>query len=261
MDVLEKNMIIKLGDGRKAENLFTGWQETMINSCLENIMGDVYADDAQKPRSAAAVLGDFAFLAGDICREFADIRTYTDRNFMIMVPQNEAWAQLIEEVWGSRAKRVIRYAFQKEPDVFDEEHLREVVRSLSDEFTIRLIDEDLYNVCKAESWSCDLVSQYADYEMYERLGVGVVILKDGVPVSGASSYSTYAGGIEIEIDTRKDYRRRGLAYTCGASLILECRKRNLYPSWDAQNTWSAALAQKLGYRFDHEYTAYEVQPE
>lgn len=112
--------------------------------------------------------------------------------------------------------------------MFDGERLQAVVGTLSDEFMIKLVDEELYHACKAESWSCDFVSQYADYEMYERLGVGVVILKDGVPVSGASSYSTYAGGIEIEIDTRKDYRRRGLAYTCAAALILECRKRNLY---------------------------------
>ena len=29
---MEKNMIIKLDDGRKAETIFQGWQETMIDS-------------------------------------------------------------------------------------------------------------------------------------------------------------------------------------------------------------------------------------
>lgn len=76
--------------------------------------------------------------------------------------------------------------------------------------------------------------------------------------AGASSYSGYRGGIEIEIDTNEVYRRKGLAYICGAKLILECLDRNLYPSWDAQNIWSVALAEKLGYHFDHAYTAYEV---
>ena len=75
---------------------------------------------------------------------------------------------------------------------------------------------------------------------------------------GASSYSTYDKGIEIEIDTREDHRRKGLAYACGAKLILECQKRDLYPSWDAQNKSSVALAEKLGYHFSHEYVAYEV---
>ena len=97
-----------------------------------------------------------------------------------------------------------------------------------------------------------------------------MVLKDKIPVAGASSYSAYRGtdrrdeagkngGIEIEIDTREDYRRQGLASVCGARLILECLDRGLYPSWDAQNRWSVSLAEKLGYHFSHEYTAYEIQ--
>lgn len=68
----------------------------------------------------------------------------------------------------------------------------------------------------------------------------------------------YRDGIEIEIDTREDYRRKGLALACGTKLILECIKRNLYPSWDAQNKGSVALAEKLDYNFDKEYIAYEI---
>ena len=68
----------------------------------------------------------------------------------------------------------------------------------------------------------------------------------------------YRGGIEIEIGTREDYRRKGLASVCGAKLILECMDRNLYPSWDAQNKWSVSLAEKLGYHFERAYPAYEI---
>lgn len=57
---------------------------------------------------------------------------------------------------------------------------------------------------------------------------------------------------------RIDQRRKGLASVCGAKLILECMKRGLYPSWDAQNKGSVALAEKLGYHFSHEYVAYEI---
>ena len=121
-----------------------------------------------------------------------------------------------------------------------------------------MIDEHIFGLCSSSAWSRDLVSQYENYEMYKRLGIGAVILKDGQPVSGASSYSTYIGGIEIEIDTKEDYRRKGLAYICGARLILECAKRGLYPSWDAHNMASVRLAEKLGYHFDREYTAFEV---
>ncbi|MGN1373208.1 MAG: GNAT family N-acetyltransferase [Candidatus Coproplasma sp.] len=43
-----------------------------------------------------------------------------------------------------------------------------------------------------------------------------------------------------------------------AALIEECLKEGPYPSWDAQNMNSVRLAEKLGYEFDREYTAYEV---
>ena len=122
-----------------------------------------------------------------------------------------------------------------------------------------MINEPLYNMCKSESWSLSLVSQFRNYDEYRRLGLGAVILKNNRIVSGASSYGRYQDGIEIEIDTKEEYRRKGLAYICGAKLILECQKRNLYPSWDAQNKWSAALAEKLGYHYSHTYTAVEIR--
>lgn len=121
------------------------------------------------------------------------------------------------------------------------------------------MDEELFGYCRKTTWCRDWVSQYENYAAYREYGLGVVIAKGGEPVSGASSYSSYMGGIEIEIDTREDYRRKGLAYICGAKLILECLKRGWYPSWDAQNKWSVGLAEKLGYHLDCEYMAYEVE--
>lgn len=121
-----------------------------------------------------------------------------------------------------------------------------------------MIDERLYHLCKTEAWSSDLVSQFSDYKQYRQLGIGAVICKDNLIISGASSYSRYQDGIEIEIDTRKEYRRKGLAYICASRLILECLKYNLYPSWDAHNPASISLAQKLGYHYDHTYTAVEI---
>ena len=96
--------------------------------------------------------------------------------------------------------------------------------------------------------SHDLCSQFADYADYERRGIGVAALYQGTPVAGASSYTVYRGGIEIEIDTRVDFRRQGLATACGARLILNCLERGLYPSWDAHSRASLSLAEKLGYK-------------
>lgn len=252
-------MIFELKETEKAASLFGGWQETLIWSCLQGIMGRIYADSLENPVSAMAVLGDFCFPAGRPNGELIlSGQSCGRQGFMIMVPQNAEWAALIEECLGAKAKKVVRYGIKKEPDVFDREKLQTIADKVPDGYVLEIIDEKLFWHCRDIEWCRDFVSQYADYNLYRKHGLGAVILKDGEPVSGASSYSGYIGGIEIEIGTREDHRRKGLACICGAKLILECLERGLYPSWDAQNKWSLALAEKLGYHFDHEYTAYEV---
>ena len=252
-------MVVKIEDTSQVEPLFSNWQETIISSCLQNNMGEIYVNSLVKPISAMAILGDFCFVAGSPDEELVMFKPEGhDKSFIIMVPQNDIWASTIVRCYGDKAKLVTRYAFKKEQNVFCKEKLQEAVNSLSPEYSLKMIDEEIYNLCRSSNWSMDLVSQYKDYKMYRDLGIGVAILKDGNLVAGASSYSRYQDGIEIEIDTKSEYRRKGLAYVCGARLILECLERDLYPSWDAQNKWSAALAEKLGYHFDHEYSAYEI---
>lgn len=252
-------MAEKLQNTENAEYLFAGWQETIIWSCLQKVMGEIYVDCSKNPTSARAVLGDFCFLAGEPKEEIVRFGSgWHGKDFIIMVPQHSGWSEMIEACYKETSRKTVRYALKKEQDVFVKEKLQQAVKSLSGEYTLRMLDEELYRLCRKESWCCDWVAQYEDYEKYKKYGLGAVILKGEEIVSGASSYSGYRGGIEIEIDTKKEYRRRGLAYVCGAKLILECLKRNLYPSWDAQNLWSVALAEKLGYHFSHEYKVYEV---
>ena len=104
----------------------------------------------------------------------------------------------------------------------------------------------------------DFISAFESKEKYLQIGRGMVILKDGQIVSGASSYTRYKEGIEIEVDTIEAERRKHLATIACSALILNCLEEGLYPSWDAQNINSVRLAEKLGYEFDHEYVAYEV---
>ena len=136
---------------------------------------------------------------------------------------------------------------------------------------MRLIDQELFEICRDTQWSKDLTANYESYSQYREYGLGVCILTGGEVVAGISSYSGYGrrsdenlgchGGIEIEVVTREDHRRKGLAYIGAARLLLECDKRGLYPNWDAANKMSVGLAEKLGYHFSHEYVVYKVKKE
>jgi len=253
-------MIYKVTGTQEVVRLFDKWQDTMIWSCLQGVMGNLYADSREVPKSVMAMLGDFCFFAGMPNRELVTYKPQLcKQDFIIMTADSPEWFQLIESVYWSRIQKVKRYAFRKEESVFDREKLICFTEKIGADFCLQMIDEKLFWYCREHMWSRDLVSLYANYNIYQRLGLGVVVLKDGEPVSGASSYSRYQSGIEIQIDTKEAYRGQGLATACGASLILACLDRGLYPSWDAQNLWSVGLAKKLGYAFDHEYTAYEVR--
>ena len=251
-------MICVLEDTDKVKNLFEGWEETLVYSCLQKVMGKVFVTDLENPKSAMAFVGCFAFYAGKPDRELVAEKP---EGFIIMAPQNEAWAALIEECFAD-AKRVTRYAIKKDTQ-FNVKYLLDQRARFDKEFgffgyAMKKIDGEVYDLCLLDPVTRDFVSAFESKEKYLELGRGIVILKEGKIVAGASSFSRYKEGIEIEVDTVPEERRKGLATICCSALILNCLEEGLYPSWDAQNMNSVHLAEKLGYEFSHEYVAYEV---
>ena len=246
-------MVFELQNTTKAEHLFDGWQETLIWSCLQKVMGKVYVTDLTIPRSAFAFVGCFGFFAGE-----PDIELVRNKpmGVVIMVPQNETWAELIEKVYPD-ARKVTRYAIKKDTR-FDIDALKANILKLPEGYELKNIDDGICDICMEDPVTADFVSAFESKEKYLREGRGVVIIREGRIVSGASSYTRYKEGIEIEVDTVEPERRKGLALVACSALILRCLEEGLYPSWDAHNMNSVHLAEKLGYEFDHEYIAYEV---
>ena len=248
-----RKLIYILEDTSKVKTLFEGWQETLIYSCLQKVMGKIYVTDLENPKSALAFAGCFGFFAGEPCRELV---VNKPDGFVILTPQNEAWAKLIEECFPS-AKRCTRYAIKKDT-VFNRDALKAELCKLPEGYEIKKIDSEIYDMCLSNPVTEDFVSSFETKEQYLEMGRGRVILKDGEIVSGASSYTRYNEGIEIEVDTVEKERRKHLATIACAALILDCLEEGLYPSWDAQNMNSVRLSEKLGYELAHEYTVYEV---
>lgn len=233
--------------------LFGEWHKHFIAPCLQGMMGEAYADGTSEPKSAVALLCDFAFLAGEPNGPLLQF----SGDGAILVPQNDGWSNLITEYYGEKAQRFTRYAMRDNAP-FDRPYLEKLVNQLPEGDTLELIDEAAYDRLLEHEWGRDLVANFKDYPSYQKLGLGVVIRKEGVVVAGASSYCRAKDSMEIEIDTREDCRRQGLATICGAKLILECLDRGIYPNWDAHDLRSVALAKKLGYEVDYAYQAFEL---
>lgn len=240
--------------------LFSSSTHTMVLSCLQGYMGSAWTDDIVRPKSAQIVVGDFCFYAGIPNRELAEnTKSVSSSGFLLIIPESKEWEELIEETNPNHFERFYRYSTKKEPAFFDKSKLSDTIQKLPVGYTLQSIDENIYSKLLQKEQLRDLCSVFDSYAHYEKHGLGFVIMDGETIVSGASSYTVFENGIEIEVDTLPDYRRKGLALICTSALILECLKRGLYPSWDAMNPESVALAQKLGYHLDKEYVTYFIE--
>jgi len=222
-------MIYELIETGRASALFAGWQDSVVWSALQGVMGKIYVDSLKKPESGVVMLGDFCFLSGKPESEvISGALANSASEEVILVPQNDDWAQMIVECYGEKAEKAIRYAIKKEPGIFDLETLLKVTEKLQKEYEMRLIDQSLFEICRDTQWSKDLTANYESYSQYKEYGLGVCILTGGEVVAGISSYSGYGrrsdenlgchGGIEIEVVTRGLPEKRSCIYRSGAAV-------------------------------------------
>ncbi|WP_160667296.1 GNAT family N-acetyltransferase [Colidextribacter sp. OB.20] len=236
----------------KLAALFACWEAPMVRASLQGVMGRVerWGED-----SALASIGDFCFLAGEPVRALVE-----QADAPILVPGSEGWARLIEDTLREGASPFTRYATRRPPEGFSRRRLLSFTEALPQGFCLHPIGREFYFTLMEEEWARDLCGCFDGEEDFLERGLGFVVTQGGgLPLAGAASYAAYDGAIEIEIDTRPDFRRLGLASACGARLILECLARGIYPGWDAHDRRSLALAEKLGYQLDRPYTAYWVE--
>lgn len=248
----------------KITGFFEKCEDSCILSAFSGVSGEVYADDENNPTVALAMVSDYFYIAGKKgSSHIEEAVRFTDKlhetgNYNIRVFDKET-EDILERVYKDRFYTYSRFATVRSFENMDFEKLNAAVEEKKKEYELRLIDEELFSVCKETEWMNDFTISYDSYEEWEKTGLGVLFLKDGVPIAGASSYSAYPGGIEIEIITREDFRKQGLAYAAGSALIIECKKRSLIASWDAAHEKSLSLAMKLGYKFLYEYRIYGIK--
>ncbi|QHQ62331.1 GNAT family N-acetyltransferase [Anaerocolumna sedimenticola] len=255
---------LEKGNRYKIEKFFITMHDTVILTCLQGHMGRAFTDDLQNPACAMVQGGDFCFLNGDATKEstnqlISQILNLTELPLAFVITDNTKIGDKIEQIYGDNCKKIKRYSIKKKKDEFNIEYLRSIVRKLPNEYTISPINEIWYDEALKEAWSKDFVSNFLSKEDYLTRGIGRVITYNGKIISGASSYTIYNDGIEIEIATREEFRNKGLAQIAGAALILACREKGLYPSWDAANLTSVHLAEKLGYEYDKPYDTYMLR--
>lgn len=213
-----------------------------------------WVDDIGQPEEAIIIAADFCYLLGEI-KHPDEIKQILETNarYKIIYPCGTQWVTYLNEYLSEKLHPSKRYSMKHEPDVFNKDYLKQLIENVIPEYEIKSIDEDIYKDVLNIDWAADGCCFYRSYKDFSEKGLGYVAYKNGQLICIASSYNTYKSTIAVTIGTLEEYRRKGLAAACAASLILECLKRGLYPAWEAANMASVSLSKKLGYHFDQEY--------
>ncbi|WP_234117590.1 GNAT family N-acetyltransferase [Clostridium hydrogenum] len=253
--IYEANIDVK----NKLFPIFEDMEDTMILSCLQGHMGKAYVDNIKNPTAAEIIVGELVFFAGDPNAEAAaELLNNLPANCFVVV-STDGWKDCIEKIHEGYANKFQRYAFKKDKKYLNYNHIKSLISMLPEGYELKKVDKDIAYDKSFHELSEDFTAQFDSIEDYLNRGVGFCILHEGKVVCGASSYSVYDSGIEIQIDTDPKYRRKGLATVAAAALILHCLDRGIYPSWDAANLTSVHLAEKLGYVMDGPYDTYHIK--
>lgn len=247
-----------LNTRKKLFPMFQNMHDTIILSCLQRHMGTAWVDDLENPTVAQVIVGDFVFYAGNPYAKEVEALLYNLPENILAIVDTKEWKSRIETVHKGSTEKFQRYKFKKNPEDLDRKHLQIYLSTLPVEYELKRIDETLAKEPSLHEISEDFTGQFDSLDDYINRGVGFCVLYKGQVVCGASSYSIYDGGIEIEIGTHPKYRRHGLATIAAAALIIDCLDNGLYPSWDAANPESVKLAQKRGYILDEPYDTYYI---
>ncbi|GEN45428.1 GNAT family N-acetyltransferase [Alkalibacillus haloalkaliphilus] len=249
---------VEIQEREKLATLFKDFDDTVVSSCLQGHMGSAYVDDLNHPTVAQIIVGIFVFYAGDPDADEANELLHNLPDFTLATVKTEEWKKKIEALHKGSFEKIKRYEFYKNPNHLNQDHIKKNLADIPEGYELKPIDLTLAEDPSLHELSEDFISQFNSTKDFLDRGMGFVILHKGKAVCGATSFSIYDDGIEIEVATHPDYRRKGLATITASALILECLSQGLYPSWDAANMESVKLAEKLGYKFKTEYETYVI---
>jgi hypothetical protein len=250
---------VKQNRRQQMADLFTDHNgDHMADAILDDYMGKAYMD-AEKPSFGVLEMPSVRviFLGGDLSHPSA--YTYLENlpRFSRIFVASPHFEQVAQKVHPGKWVCLERHAFSSEN--LDLAKLQELSTQLPEGFQIKKIDTVL-----AKSFLEDKANAFAGYhgvtfdspDDFVARGFGYCVCEGETIACVASTFAISKTNIEIQIDTKPDYRGKGLATVAAAHLMIHSLKNNLAPGWDAATEISAKMAQKLGYTPQGKYEFY-----
>lgn len=225
-----------------------------IDCVVEGQMGRAFTDDQQNPGAFRITLGPFWHFAGeanspgghDLIKEFPP--------YALLMPSPTEWIAAANKVFTNRLETLPRYSFS--PDHLSEAHLKNIFDKSP--YHDKVVSLDAFTIARLTAKPRDYleIGDFASPSDFLQRGVGFAAIEGERVLGVAYSSLVCSRGIEVSVYVDERYRERGVASAIASRLLLECQSRGMRPNWDAANTESCKLAEKLGYVFLEAYDAY-----
>ena len=223
---------------------------------LQHIHGEVYADQAEDPKTFFIVHPyGMGLLFGDWKNEDFNKQF---RNYALEIDQKRSktiWVQTFPEDWNAVLNKMFEGNFGAKIQMntrvnfdFDEKHYlqHKVKRQLSEEIEIRKTDKRAFNDMKGA-----VVPEFLwnNAEHFEKKGVGFSIYENNQLATTAFACFIHEPYLEIGIETKPEFQGKGFARLACTALIDYCIQNRLIPVWACrkENDKSYQLARKLGF--------------
>ncbi|MDD5659736.1 MAG: GNAT family N-acetyltransferase, partial [Actinomycetota bacterium] len=229
-------MIYKIKPGKRNRyfSLFKNnkYDLVLMASVLEGKTGSMWVDDIENPRVARLDTGLFTVFAGD-CTAKKTLDLVRQAPIHFVTPENESWKNILCNEFQGR----ISSLHFSEYSLFskDETLLKEMIDKLPKNYKLKPLDKSLCMHLGSDIGNKYFLENFSSIDDFLDLGIGFCVLLNNQIVSAATSMAAAGNMIDIEIETVKEYRKKGLGTIVAAKLVLSCIKKEITPKWMAAN--------------------------
>lgn len=221
------------------------WLPPIMRPVVEDEFGMVCVDDPAAPTVASLALSDIVMFLGDPAGASASYFLETTPPPYYLMPSSDGWWKRVLDWNPGGARRQKRSLFSE--STLEKDRLEQLAGQPPSGVEVRRFDRDIVLEAVSATWSVSFVENFESVEDFLERGIGFGVFHGGRLVAGASSFTMAGGRCEVQVDTHRRFRRRGLATLASSHLLLYCLEKGLRPHWDAANAASCALAGKLGF--------------
>jgi len=248
---------LKQSQRNNIKNLLNAPTSAIILAASYGDIGEIWCDDMLKPTVGIILAQDTIYISGKaIDKETMDFLTEkiseNRASKFTIIPQSSFMLNYFSELFGqAKYKNIVlkseRHLMDIKLENIDYEKLEFYTNEIPSHYEVKAINDELYIKVSNDKYASNFVRNFKDYNDFSKNGFGYFILYNSEIIGGISSYARYENGVEVQIAVSPKYRSNHLARSLGATFLLECKRRNLYPWWDCANPTSEHIATELGY--------------